>query len=288
MKVLVTGASGQVGYDVVRELTRRGHDVLAPSRQELDLLHPDGIQPYILAKQPEAIIHCAAWTAVDDAEDKANRSLVETINVLATRALAEACHELDSKLIYLSTDYVFDGLGQRPWTADDDAYEPLNVYGKSKLDGEEIIRQILAKYYIVRISWVFGSHGQNFVKTMLRLAENHRQLTIVDDQIGRPTYTRDLARLLVDMVETDSYGTYHACNEGPQISWCQFAQEIFRQARKQVEVVPVTTAQYGISKAVRPLNSRLDTSKLVEEGFTPLPIWTDALNRYLQEIGITK
>ncbi|HBJ98084.1 MAG TPA: dTDP-4-dehydrorhamnose reductase, partial [Clostridiales bacterium] len=233
--------------------------------------------------KPDAVIHCGAWTAVDDAEDEQNREKVKRINETGTENIAQACKKIDCKMIYISTDYVFSGQGDKPWQPDCKDYSPLNVYGQSKLDGEKAVTRNLDKYFIVRIAWVFGQNGKNFIKTMLSLADKgYKELKVVDDQIGTPTYTYDLARLLVDMVESEKYGYYHATNEGGYISWADFAEEIFAQAGKNVKVNRVTTQQYGLSKAKRPFNSRLDKSKLVENGFTPLPDWKDALQRFLQ------
>ena len=234
---------------------------------------------------PDVIVHCAAWTAVDAAEDEDKQAKVRAINVDGTQNIANAAKKIDAKMVYLSTDYVFDGQGKKPWKPDCKDYKPLNVYGQTKLDGELAVANTLDKYFIVRIAWVFGVNGANFIKTMLKLAENHDELTVVSDQIGTPTYTYDLARLLVDMTETDKYGYYHATNEGGYISWADFAKEIFKQSGKNVKVTPVTTAEYGVSKAARPFNSRLDKSKLVENGFDPLPTWQDALSRYLKIIN---
>lgn len=294
MKVLVTGLSGQLGYDVALHLIQRGHRVIGTSRSKmtdikeidkyipLDITDSGKLNSLILSEKPDAVIHCAAWTAVDAAEDHPKE--VFEINEKATRIIAEACKEVEVKLLYLSTDYVFSGDGNRPWTAEESDYAPLNVYGQSKLAGEMAIKENIKRYYIVRIAWVFGSHGNNFVKTMLKLADQHEKLTVVDDQIGSPTYTHDLARLLVDMIESDKYGTYHVTNTGGYISWADFAKEIFKQTGKNVQVIPVTTAEYGKSKAKRPFNSRLNQDKLVEQGFKLLPPWQDALSCYLREI----
>ncbi len=295
MKVLVTGVKGQLGYDVVNELKKRGHEALGVDIEEMDITDKASVDTVLEKARPDAVVHCAAWTAVDAAEDEENRETVHMINVMGTANIADACRRLDCKLLYLSTDYVFDGQGDTPWQPDCKDYKPLNVYGRTKLEGEQVVQDALDRYFIVRIAWVFGKNGKNFIRTMLTVGKTHDRLTVVDDQIGTPTYTFDLARLLVDMIETDRYGVYHATNEGGYISWYQFACEIFRQAAElghdayapaHLTVTPVTTAQYGISKAARPFNSRLDKSKLTENGFALLPTWQDALRRYLQEIDI--
>ena len=254
----------------------------------LDITDSAAVSKTIEEIHPDVIIHCAAWTAVDAAEDAANRPKVFAINADGTRHIAQAAAKIDAKMVYISTDYIFDGTGERPWQPDDADYAPLNVYGQSKLDGELAVQAALKRFFIVRIAWVFGVNGNNFIKTMLRIGQNHDTLRVVNDQIGTPTYTYDLARLLVDMIETDQYGIYHATNEGGYISWYDFAVEIFRQAGMQTKVLPVTTAEYGLSKAARPFNSRLDKSKLVEAGFKPLPEWKDALERYLKVIGAAR
>lgn len=284
MKVLVTGKKGQLGYDVVNELTKRGYEAVGVDIEEMDITDMQSVNSVISKANPDAVIHCAAWTAVDLAEDDKNIDKVRAVNAGGTRNIAETCKELNCKMIYISTDYVFDGQGVEPWKPDCKDYKPLNVYGKTKLEGEFAVAEILDKYFIVRIAWVFGVNGNNFIKTMLNVGKKYEQLTVVNDQIGTPTYTYDLARLLVDMIETEKYGYYHATNEGGYISWYDFAVEIFKQAGYSTKVKPVTTAEYGASKAVRPFNSRLDKSKLVEAGFTPLPTWQDALSRYLKEI----
>ena len=294
MKVLVTGVGGQLGYDVMNELIKRGHtaigsDILDSVPQDheyikLDITNKNDVSETIEKINPDAVIHCAAWTAVDAAEDEGNQPKVFAINRDGTRSIAEACKAADCKMIYISTDYVFDGQGERPWQPDDKNYAPLCVYGKSKLEGELAVSEILDKYYIVRIAWAFGKNGKNFVKTMLNVGKKYPEVRVVNDQIGTPTYTFDLARLLVDMAETDKYGYYHATNDGGYISWYDFTCEIFRQAGYSTKVTPVTTAEYGLSKAKRPFNSRLDKSKLQENGFEPLPTWQDALARYLKEI----
>ena len=298
MKLFVTGVGGQLGYDVTIELTKRGHsccgsDLLpqAPERLQttesayvtLDITDAEAVRRTITEIQPDAVIHCAAWTAVDAAEDNCEK--VMAINHQGTANIAAACRVIDAKMLYISTDYVFNGEGTAPWKPDCNDYAPVNVYGKSKLLGELAVRQLLEKMFIVRTAWVFGENGNNFVKTMLRLGATHPQLRVVNDQIGTPTYTPDLARLTVDMIETEKYGIYHATNEGGYISWYEFACEIFKTAGCQAEVLPVTTAEYGLSKAKRPFNSRLDRSKLAAMGFTPLPDWKDALQRYLTAIS---
>ena len=285
MKVLVTGSKGQLGYDVIKELCSRRHEALGFDLPELDITDEAAVQAVFDRVKPDAVIHCAAWTAVDAAEESGNIAKVFAVNEGGTRNLAAACKRTGAKLLYLSTDYVFDGQGSAPWRADETRFAPLNEYGKSKLAGENAVRELLQTYFIVRIAWVFGKNGNNFVKTMLRLSETHDTLRVVCDQVGTPTYTPDLARLLVDMIETDKYGVYHATNEGGFLSWYDFASAIMQEAGKHTKVIPVTTAEYGLSKASRPFNSRLDKSKLKENGFEPLPDWRDALKRYLKEIG---
>ena len=285
MKVLVTGSQGQLGYDVIKELRSRGHEALGFDLPELDITDEVAMQAVFDRVKPDAVIHCAAWTAVDAAEESGNIAKVFAVNEGGTRNLAAACKRTGAKLLYLSTDYVFDGQGSAPWGADESRFAPLNEYGKSKLAGENAVRELLQTYFIVRIAWVFGKNGNNFVKTMLRLSETHDTLRVVCDQVGTPTYTPDLARLLVDMIETDKYGVYHATNEGGYISWYDFASAIMQEAGKLTKIIPVTTAEYDLSKAARPFNSRLDKSKLKENGFEPLPDWRDALKRYLKEIG---
>lgn len=285
MKVLVTGSKGQLGYDVIKELCSRRHEALGFDLPELDITDEAAVQAVFDRVKPDAVIHCAAWTAVDAAEESGNIAKVFAVNEGGTRNLAAACKRTGAKLLYLSTDYVFDGQGSAPWGADEPRFAPLNEYGKSKLAGENAVRELLQTYFIVRIAWVFGKNGNNFVKTMLRLSETHDTLRVVCDQVGTPTYTPDLARLLVDMIETDKYGVYHATNEGGYISWYDFASAIMQEAGKLTKIIPVTTAEYGLSKAARPFNSRLDKSKLKENGFEPLPDWRDALKRYLKEIG---
>ncbi|MGN0297942.1 MAG: dTDP-4-dehydrorhamnose reductase [Lachnospiraceae bacterium] len=282
MRILVTGVKGQLGHDIVNECAKRSIETVGVDVEEMDITDAARVDEVITEADVDAVIHCAAWTAVDAAED--NEEVCRKVNALGTENIAKVCKKLDIKMIYISTDYVFDGQGERPWQPDDKNYKPLNVYGQTKLEGELAVSTILEKYFIVRIAWVFGVNGKNFIKTMLRLGQTHDTMRVVDDQIGTPTYTYDLARLLVDMVLTDKYGYYHATNEGGYISWAEFAAEIYRQAGYSTKVIPVTTAEYGLSKAARPFNSRLDKSKLMENGFEPLPTWQDALARYLVEI----
>lgn len=284
MKALVTGAKGQLGYDAVNELIKRGHEAVGVDVDEMDITDAEAVERVITEATPDVVFHCAAWTAVDDAEDKENIPKVRRVNFDGTRNVAEVCRKIGCKMIYISTDYVFDGQGTQAWQADSKDYAPLNVYGQTKLEGEKAVAEILDKYFIVRIAWVFGVNGKNFVKTMLNVGKKYDTIRVVNDQIGTPTYTADLARLLVDMAETEKYGYYHATNEGGFISWYDYACEIFSKAGYDTKVVPVTTEEYGLSKAVRPFNSRLDKSKLAENGFTPLPSWRDALDRYLKEI----
>ena len=284
MKVLVTGVKGQLGFDVVNELEKRGHTAIGVDIDEMDITDAISVEKVINNAKPDAVIHCAAWTAVDAAEDEENIPKVRNVNAKGTENIAKVCKALDIKMVYISTDYVFDGQGTEPWEPDCKAYKPLNVYGQTKLEGELAVSSNLDKFFIVRIAWVFGVNGNNFIKTMLKLSDKYDTLRVVNDQIGTPTYTFDLARLLVDMVETEKYGYYHATNEGGYISWYDFACEIFKQAGKNMNVIPVTTEEYGLSKAARPFNSRLDKSKLIENGFEPLPTWQNALERYLKEI----
>ena len=293
MRVLVTGVKGQLGYDVVNELTKRGIEAVGVDIQEMDITDAASVEKVIGEAAPDAVVHCAAYTAVDAAED--NVEICRKVNADGTQNIANVCKKLDCKMVYLSTDYVFDGQGTKPWDPDCKTYQPLNVYGQTKLEGELAVSETLDKYFIVRIAWVFGINGKNFIKTMLNVGKTHDTLKVVSDQVGTPTYTYDLARLLVDMIETDKYGYYHVTNEGGYISWYDFTKEIFRQAvelghteysEDRLTVLPVTTAEYGLSKAKRPFNSRLDKSKLVKNGFTPLPTWQDALRRYLKEIGM--
>lgn len=284
MKVLVTGVKGQLGHDAVNELEKRGHTAVGVDIEEMDITDAAAVRRVISAEKPDAVIHCAAWTAVDAAEESENIPKVKAVNAHGTRNIALVCAELGIKLMYISTDYVFDGQGTKPWEPDCRDYAPLNVYGSTKLEGELAVSSLTNRFFIVRIAWVFGLNGGNFIKTMLRLSEKYDEIRVVNDQIGTPTYTYDLAVLLVDMIETDKYGYYHATNEGGYISWYDFACEIFSKAGKSTKVIPVTTEEYGISKAKRPFNSRLDRSKLAGAGFTPLPDWRNALERYLEEL----
>lgn len=302
MKVFVTGVAGQLGHDVMNELAKRGHEGvgsdIAPEYSgaadgspvttmpyvSLDITDSAAVEAALTEICPDVVIHCAAWTAVDAAEDEENQAKVRAINVDGTANIARVCKAIDAKMMYISTDYVFNGQGTEPWTADCTDYAPLSVYGQTKLDGENAVRETLEKYFIVRIAWVFGVNGKNFIRTMLNVGKKYDTVRVVNDQIGTPTYTLDLSRLLVDMAETEKYGCYHATNEGGYISWYDFTCEIFRQAGYETKVVPVTTAEYGLSKAARPFNSRLDKSKLPANGFEPLPTWQDALERYLKEI----
>ena len=281
MKVLVTGAKGQLGYDVINELTKRGHIAVGVGINEMDITDPVSVERVITETAPDGVIHCAAYTAVDAAED--NVDLCRRVNAEGTVNIAKVCKALDCKLMYISTDYVFNGQGERPWEPDDER-EPLNVYGQTKYEGELAVEK-LAKYFIVRIAWVFGVNGKNFIKTMLNLGRTRDTLTVVDDQVGSPTYTYDLARLLVDMIETEQYGRYHATNEG-LCSWYEFACEIFKKAGLDVTVIPVSSDQYP-AKAKRPMNSRMSKDKLDEKGFVRMPTWQDALERYLEAIGQT-
>lgn len=300
MKVLVTGVGGQLGHDVMNELAARGYDAVgsdialqysgvadaSPVTRmpyiQMDITDAERVANVLGDVKPDAVMHCAAWTAVDLAEEEKNRDRVRAINAEGTRHIAAQCRKLGCKLMYISTDYVFDGQGSTPWQPDCTSYAPLNVYGQTKLEGELAVRECVEKFFIVRIAWVFGLSGNNFIKTMIRLGQTHDALRVVCDQIGTPTYTLDLARLLVDMIETEKYGCYHATNEGGYISWADFAREIFNQAAMAVQVIPVTTKEYGLSKAARPYNSRLCKDKLIENGFVPLPDWKDALSRYLK------
>ena len=302
MKIFVTGVAGQLGHDVMNELKKRGYDgvgsdvasaytgiqdgsaVTEMPYISLDITDKATVEKVLKEVQPDVVIHCAAWTAVDMAEDDDKVEKVRAVNATGTENIALVCKELNCKMVYISTDYVFDGQGETPWDPDCKEYKPMNVYGQTKLEGELAVSRNLDKYFIVRIAWVFGVNGKNFIKTMLNVGKTHDTVRVVNDQIGTPTYTYDLARLLIDMIETDKYGYYHATNEGGYISWYDFTCEIYRQAGYSTKVIPVTTEEYGMSKAVRPFNSRLDKSKLVKNGFTPLPTWQDALGRYLKEI----
>ena len=303
MKVFVTGVNGQLGHDVMNELNKRGYEGLGSDIAEkysgvsdgsavttmpyvsLDITDEEKVKKVIEEYKPDAVVHCAAWTAVDMAEDDDKVEKVRAINADGTKYIAEACKEIDSKMVYISTDYVFNGQGERPWQPDDKNYEPLKVYGQTKLEGELNVSGMLDKYFIVRIAWVFGLNGKNFIKTMVNVGKSHDEVRVVNDQIGTPTYTLDLSVLLVDMIETDKYGYYHATNDdnGEYISWYDFTKEIYRQAGMNTKVIPVSTEEYGLSKAKRPFNSRLDKSKLIENGFKPLPSWKDALGRYLKD-----
>ncbi|MCI6850502.1 MAG: dTDP-4-dehydrorhamnose reductase [Clostridiales bacterium] len=304
MKFFVTGVGGQLGHDVMNELAKRGYEgvgsdvaagysgiadgsaVTTMPYVSLDITDADAVERVLTQVKPDAVIHCAAWTAVDMAEDDDKVSLVRRVNAGGTQNIANVCKKLDCKMLYLSTDYVFDGQGTTPWQPDCRDYKPLNVYGQTKLEGELAVANTLRKYFIVRIAWVFGLNGKNFVKTIINVGKTHDTVRVVNDQIGTPTYTLDLARLLVDMCETEKYGYYHATNEGGYISWYDFCCEIYRQYGLTTKVIPVTTQEYGLSKAARPMNSRLDKHKLVEAGFTPLPDWRDAVSRYLKEANL--
>ncbi len=301
MRIFVTGVNGQLGHDVVNELIKRGHTVVGSDISDkyngisdgsfvttntyrgLDITNKEQVNEVLLDIKPEAIIHCAAWTAVDLAEDEDKKAKVYNINVNGTKYLATVAKQIDAKMLYLSTDYVFNGQGDRPWKPDDKEFEPLNYYGETKLLGEKAISNILNKFFIVRIAWVFGLNGNNFIKTMINVGKTHDEVRVVNDQIGTPTYTYDLARLLVDMIETNKYGYYHATNEGGYISWYDFTKEIYKQYGLNTKIIPVSTKEYGLSKAARPFNSRLDKSKLIENGFKPLPNYKDAIARYLNE-----
>jgi len=302
MRVLVTGANGQLGHDVVNELIKRGHKVYATDVVDslemavdrykrhyeyypMNITSRVIVEDVISSTRPDAIIHCAAWTAVDAAEEPENKEKVYKINVEGTRNIVAAAKKFDCKVLYLSTDYVFNGKGEEPWEPDDKSYAPLCYYGQTKLEGELAVAE-LEKFFIVRIAWVFGLNGKNFIKTMINVGKNHDEVRVVNDQIGTPTYTYDLSRLLVDMVETEKYGYYHATNEGGYISWYQFCLEIYRQVGLKTRVIPVSTEEYGLSKAKRPFNSRLDKAKLSENGFERLPEWKDALQRYLKEANL--
>ncbi|WP_036606973.1 dTDP-4-dehydrorhamnose reductase [Oribacterium sp. P6A1] len=302
MKVFVTGVGGQLGHDVMNELAKRGYEGigsdLAPVYSgiqddsavtkmpyvSMDITDREQVEKVISGAAPDVIVHCAAWTAVDLAEDEDKKAKVKAINTDGVQNIADVAKKLDAKMIYISTDYVFNGQGTEPWLPDCKDYAPLNYYGETKLGGELAVANTLEKYFIVRIAWVFGLNGKNFIKTMLNVGKTHDTVRVVNDQIGTPTYTLDLSVLLVDMLETEKYGYYHATNEGGYISWYDFTKEIYRQAGYKTEVKPVTTEEYGLSKAARPFNSRLDKSKLAENGFNPLPTWQDALSRYLEAL----
>lgn len=304
MRAFVTGVGGQLGHDIMNELAVRGYEGIGSDiRPEysgiqdgtpvctmpyvaLDITNSDAVMATINEIKPDVIVHCAAWTNVDGAEDPENKPVVHKINAEGTQNMADAAKAVDAKIVYISTDYVFDGQGKRPWQPDDKNYAPLNYYGQTKLEGEIAVSQTVDKYFIVRIAWVFGLNGKNFIKTMVNVGRNHDTVRVVNDQIGTPTYCYDLARLLVDMIDTDKYGYYHATNEGGYISWYDFTCEIYRQARIDTKVIPVTTDEYGLSVAARPFNSRLDRSKLIEAGFIPLPDWKDAVARYLKEADL--
>ena len=304
MRVFVTGVNGQLGHDVMNELYKRGYEatgsdiadtyvgindfspVTTMPYVKLDITDTDEVNRVISGLKPDVVIHCAAWTAVDMAEDDDKVELVRNVNAHGTENIAKACKNIDAKMIYISTDYVFDGQGTKPWSPDCKDYKPLNVYGQTKLEGELAVSGILDKYFIVRIAWVFGLNGKNFIKTMINVGKSHDEVRVVNDQIGTPTYTLDLSRLLVDMIKTEKYGYYHVTNEGGYISWYDFTKEIYKQYGLDTKVIPVTTEEYGLSKAKRPFNSRLDKSKLIENGFKPLPTWQDALRRYLEEANL--
>ena len=304
MKVFVTGVGGQLGHDVMNELAKRGYEGVGSDIQpvysgvqdgtpvtkapyiSLDITDAESVKNVITEVNPDVVVHCAAWTAVDMAEDDDKVEKVRAINAGGTQNIADVCKVLGCKMMYISTDYVFDGQGTEPWDPDCKDYNPINFYGKTKLEGELAVANTLEKYFIVRIAWVFGKNGKNFIKTMLKVGKTHDEVRVVNDQIGTPTYTFDLARLLVDMVETEKYGYYHATNEGGYISWYDFTKEIYRVAGYSTKVTPVTTEEYGLSKAARPFNSRLDKSKLVENGFEPLPTWQDAVRRYVDELDM--
>lgn len=304
MRVFVTGVNGQLGHDVMNELYKRGYEATGSDIADtyvgindfspvttmpyikLDITDTEEVNRVISRLKPDVVIHCAAWTAVDMAEDDDKVELVRNVNAHGTENIAKACKNIDAKMVYISTDYVFDGQGTKPWSPDCKDYKPLNVYGQTKLEGELAVSSILDKYFIVRIAWVFGLNGKNFIKTMINVGKSHDEVRVVNDQIGTPTYTLDLSRLLVDMIETEKYGYYHVTNEGGYISWYDFTKEIYKQYGLDTKVIPVTTEEYGLSKAKRPFNSRLDKSKLIENGFKPLPTWQDALRRYLEEANL--
>lgn len=304
MKFFVTGVNGQLGHDVMNELAKRNYEGVGTDKApeysgiadgspvtimpyvQMDIIDKEAVEKVITEIRPDAVIHCAAWTAVDMAEDDDKVDKVYAVNVDGTKNIADVCRKLDCKMTYLSTDYVFDGQGIEPWKPDCKDYRPLNIYGQTKLEGELAVSKTLEKFFIVRTAWVFGSNGKNFIRTMVNVGKTHDTVYVVDDQIGTPTYTFDLARLLVDMNETQKYGYYHATNEGGYISWYEFCCEIYRLYGLNTKVIPVSTKEYGINKAARPFNSRLDKSKLVESGFKPLPTWQDAVRRYLDEANL--
>lgn len=301
MRVFVTGVNGQLGHDVLLELRQRGHEAIGSGSgsgytaddagkfcafEQLNITDSAAVEEKIAALQPDAVIHCSAWTAVDAAEEAENKPKVYALNVSGTGNLAKAARDVGAKMLYLSTDYVFSGKGTEPWEADCEDFAPLNYYGETKLLGEKALRENCDKAFIVRTAWVFGKNGKNFVRTMINVGKTHNSVRVVNDQIGTPTYTKDLAVLLCDMIESDSYGTYHATNEGGYISWYDFCVEFYRQYGLSTAVIPVTTEEYGLSKAARPENSRLDKSKLTQRGFTPLPDWKDAVKRYLEEVAL--
>lgn len=298
MKVLVTGVNGQLGHDVMLELNRRGHcpigsgsgerckagdEVADMPYMQMDICSAEETERVFSEVHPDAVVHCSAWTAVDDAEDEANRDKVFALNVSGTGNIAAECKKQDAKMVYLSTDYVFDGRGTEPWKPEQTDFAPLNYYGETKLLGEKAVKAETDKYFIIRIAWVFGVNGKNFVRTMINVGKTHDAVRVVNDQIGTPTYTKDLARLLVDMIETEKYGCYHATNEGGFISWYDFCCEIYRQYGLETKVIPVSAEEYGLSRAARPSNSRLDKTKLTEAGFERLPPWQDAVARYIRE-----
>ncbi len=301
MKFLVTGACGQLGYEVVEEVLKRGYEVIATDTRtvykglneregfsyvQLDITNKEKVLEMFAESKPKAVIHCAAWTAVDLAEEESRMEEVWKVNVDGTKNIAAACKMIDCKMVYISTDYVFNGRGTVPWQPDCKDYDPLNIYGRTKLEGEKVVSQLLKKYFIIRTAWVFGLHGNNFVSTMISAGKQHNEVRVVSDQVGTPTYAPDLARLLIDMCETEKYGYYHATNEGGYVSWYEFCCEFYRQYGLTAKVVPISTAEYGLSKAKRPQNSRLEKRKLQENGFRPLPIWQDAVERYLKEAGL--
>ena len=299
MIIFVTGVNGQLGYEAANEFAGRGHTVFGSGRSAqyrglplketvryvpLDITDREAVKDAMEMVQPDIVVHCAAWTAVDEAEKPENLRAVRAINVQGTENIAECSRQHGAKMVYVSTDYVFDGTGTKPWRPEETSFAPLNVYGQSKLDGERVVQAFVKQMFIIRTAWVFGINGNNFVKTVIRAAKNHSSLRVVNDQVGTPTYAKDLARLIADLTESDQYGIYHVTNEGDYVSWYEFCCEIFRQAEISTEVIPVSTEEYGISLAARPSNSRMDRSKLSEKGFRPLPVWQDALKRFLEEL----